>query len=351
MAGGSKKVILLALGANLGIAIAKFTAYMFTRSASMLAEGIHSVADTGNQGLLLFGMNRAAKPPDEAHPFGYKRESYFWSFIVAIMLFSLGGLFAIYEGLHKLSELDARIAAGENVTMSHVEIAIGVLGVSIALEGYSWFAAVKEVNRLRGDTGIFAFIRESKSTEVIVILLEDTGALVGLVLALGGVFMAMATGNPYWDVYGTFGIGALLIIIAILVARETKSLLIGEAATVESQQTIRRLVNETEGVIRLVHLRSMQLGEDEFLAAIKLQWKPDLTALDIAQRTNALEARIRDEIPRARYLFVETDVFDPNYEKNAFVDPDEVEAAEHAAAEAAEEAAAAARAASEEEDE
>jgi cation diffusion facilitator family transporter len=336
LAGGSKKVIILALFANLGIAIAKFVAYAFTMSASMMAEAIHSVADTGNQVLLLFGMKRAAKPPDEAHPFGYKRESYFWSFIVAIMLFSLGGLFALYEGMHKLSELNAKVDAGESVKMANASIAIIVLSVSIALEGYSWFAAVKEVNRLRGDVGMFAFIKESKSTEIIVILLEDTGALIGLVLALGGVLLAMVTGDPYWDVYGTFGIGILLIVIAFLVGRETKSLLIGEAATVESQNTIRELVTATEGVVTLVHLRSMQLGEDEFLAAIKLQWKADLTARDIAQRTNELEARIRDAIPRARYLFVETDIYDPDYEAKDFVDPDEVEAAEHAAEAAAE---------------
>jgi cation diffusion facilitator family transporter len=311
VAHGSKKVIVLALGANAGIAVAKFVAFFMTGSASMMAEAIHSVADTSNQLLLLLGMKRAAKPPDERHPFGYKMESYFWSFIVAIMLFSMGGLFALYEGVHKLHELDALAKAGEVYEMSNPSIAIGVLIFAIILEGFSWYVATREVNKLRGDTGLIRFIEGSKSTEIIVIWMEDTAALLGLFLALGGICLVLLTGNPYWDAYATFAIGVLLIAVAVLVGRETKSLLIGEAATIESQDLIRKLVDETEGTVQLMNLRTMQLGEDEFLAALKIQWAPELSMTQVIERTNDLEGRIRSTIPRARYVFVEADVFDP----------------------------------------
>jgi len=246
-------------------------------------------------------------------------ESYFWSFIVAMMLFTLGGLFAIYEGVHKMAELDALIESGEVYQMAHPEVAIGVLVLGIFLEGYSWYAATKEVNRLRGDEGLISFIEGSKSTEIIVIWMEDSGALIGLMLALGGIFMVLWTGNPYWDAYATFAIGVLLVLIAFFVARETKSLLLGEAATEESQATIRRLVEETEGVVSLMNMRTMQLGEDEFLVTLKLHWKEDLTVTEVAAMTNDLEKRIRTTIPRARYVFVEADTFDPEKAKQGGV--------------------------------
>jgi cation diffusion facilitator family transporter len=311
MSHGSKKVILLALGANFGIAVAKFVAFLLTQSSSMLAESIHSVADTGNQLLLLLGMNKASRAPDEDHPFGYKMESYFWSFIVALMLFSLGGLFAIYEAFHKLHELHAALAAGETPTMRNPSVAIGVLLVSIALEGYSWFAATREVNRTRGNKTMMQFIKRSKSTEIIVIWMEDTGALVGLLLALGGVGLTLATGNPYWDVYATFAIGGLLVVIAFMVSRETKSLLIGESADKEDLKEIAKLVDETPGVVSLMNMRSMQLGDDEFMVTLKIQWEGDLLISDVAGRTNELEDRIRAQSPWARYIIVEPDVFDP----------------------------------------
>jgi cation diffusion facilitator family transporter len=306
----SRKVILLALGANFGIAIAKFVAFAFTASSAMLAEAIHSLADTGNQILLLLGMQRAAKPPDDRHEFGYKMESYFWSFVVAIMLFSMGGLFAIYEAWHKLHEIQAMQAAGKSTTMENPSVAIVVLVVSIALEGYSWWAATKEVNRLRGSQGLFSFIEASKSTEIIVIWMEDTGALVGLVLALTGIGLVLITGNPFWDVYSTFAIGALLVVIAFFVARETKSLLIGETASDESRKKIREMVEATDGVVSLINMRSMQLGDDQFLVALKIHWQAGLSIEDAARRTNGLEARIREAIPRARYIFVEPDTHD-----------------------------------------
>lgn len=308
----SKKVILLALGANFGIAVAKFVAFVFTASSAMLAEAIHSIADTTNQLLLLLGMKQAAKPPDDRHPFGYKMESYFWSFVVAIMLFSLGGMFALYEAYHKLQLIRAAEAAGESAAMENPLVAIVVLLVSICLEGYSWLAATREVNRLRGDMGLFRFIEGSKSTEIIVIWMEDTGALVGLFFALSGVLLVLATGNPYFDVYSTFAIGLLMVSIAFLVARETKSLLIGEGASKESLDEVLRLVREGDGVVSVISMRSMQLGEDEFLVAIKVHWQNGLTVEEVSRRTNALEARIRTAVPRARYLFIEPDVLDPS---------------------------------------
>jgi cation diffusion facilitator family transporter len=314
---GSKKVVLLALAANFGIATAKFVAFMVTASSAMLAEAIHSLADTGNQLLLLLGMKRASKPPDDRHEFGDKMESYFWSFIVAIMLFSLGGLFAVYEGIHKLHELEAAMAAGRATKMDHPVVAIGVLLVSIVLEGWSWIAATRHVNALRGEQGLVSFIEDSKSTEIIVIWMEDTGALIGLAFALGGVVLVLVTGNPMWDVYSTFAIGVLLVVIAFFVARETKSLLIGEAATKESQDTIRKLVSDTEGVRTLMSMRSMQLGEDEFLVALKIQWQAGLPVEEVSRQTNDLEARIRAAVPRARYIFVEPDTFDPDKAKGA----------------------------------
>lgn len=317
MAHGSKKVIYLALGANAGIAIAKFVAFLLTASASLLAEAIHSVADTGNQILLLWGMKKAAKPPDDRHQFGYKMESYFWSFIVAMMLFTLGGLFAIYEGIHKMGELDELMASGGEFQMNHPEVAIGVLVLGIFLEGYSWWAATKEVNRLRGDVGLIEFIEGSKSTEIIVIWMEDSGALIGLMLALAGVGLVLLTGNPYWDAYMTFAIGVLLVLIAFFVARETKSLLLGEAASPESQETIRKLVGETEGVVALMSMRTMHLGEDEFLVTMKIHWEDALPVSEVSSRTNDLEKRIRETDPRARYVFVEADTFDPEKAKKS----------------------------------
>ena len=310
MAGhGSKRVILLALAANAGIAASKFFAFALTRSSSLLAEAIHSVADTGNQLLLLFGLKKAAKPPDERHPFGYKMESYFWSFIVAVMLFTLGGLFALYEGMHKLAAVRDARAAGEPFSMPHPEIAYGVLLVSMALEGYSWFAATGEINRVRGKEKMSPFIQGSKSTEIIVIWMEDTGALIGLLLSLTGVTLTLLTKNPVYDVYATFAIGTLLIGIAFIVARKTKSLLIGESATNETKAAIRRIVGDTDGVSRLITLRTMQLGEDEILAAIKIEWQSGLTAETIADITNQIERDIRAGLPQARYLFIETDVY------------------------------------------
>ncbi|MHC5009927.1 MAG: cation diffusion facilitator family transporter [Planctomycetota bacterium] len=304
MAGHSKKVVLFALVANLGIAIAKFIAWLFTRSPAMIAEAIHSVADTSNQILLLFGMYRAARPPSEHHQFGYKMESYFWSFVVAILLFSLGGLFAIYHGYHALQE-------AAHAEMPNYTAAIIVLCVGLLLEGYSWLVATQVVNRLRGPMSLPRFIRRSKSPEVIVVWLEDTGALLGMFIALVGIVLAMITGDVRWDAYASLTIGALLVVIAIVVARETKSLLIGEAASLADQAAIREVVDGFDGVERLLRMRTMQLGEDEILVALAIVWRDDLSGVELAEGINRLEAGIREVVPRARYLFVEPDLAPP----------------------------------------
>ena len=300
---GSKRVVVFALLANAGIACAKFVAAFLTGSAAMLAEAVHSCADTGNQVLLLVGMSRAKRPPSETHPFGYAMESYFWSFLVAVMLFSLGGLFSIYEGLHKLEEVHEPAEHGGG----YFAVAIAVLLVSIVLEGISWWVATKEVNRHRGKLGLLRYIEESKSPEIIVVWMEDTGAMIGLFLALVGVSLTALTGNPLYDALGSLAIGCLLVVIAVVVGREVKSLLIGEAALPETRETIRRVVESTPGVGRLLNLLTMQMGESEVLVAMKVEWTEKMSSDELVERINAMEKAIHEASPRVRWLFVEPD--------------------------------------------
>ncbi|MBW2376613.1 MAG: cation diffusion facilitator family transporter, partial [Deltaproteobacteria bacterium] len=240
MASGSTKAIVAALFANLGIAVAKFVGYAFTSSSSMLAEAIHSVADTANQALLLLGSRRAARDATAEHAFGFGRERYFWSFIVALVLFTLGGLFAIYEGLHKLSEGSHEV--------SNVQWAIGILVLGIFLEGYSFRTAVKESRPLKRQATWWEFIRHSRTPELPVVLLEDFGALTGLTLALAGISTAAITGDSRWDAYGTIAIGVLLVVIATVLVFEMKSLLIGESALAPMRKTIVEVIEGTEDV-------------------------------------------------------------------------------------------------------
>ncbi len=305
MASGSTKAILAAFFANLGIAIAKFVGYAFTSSSSMLAEAIHSVADTSNQALLLLGSRRATRDATPEHPFGFGRERYFWSFIVALVLFTLGGLFAIYEGVHKLGEASHEL--------SNVGWAIGILVFGILLEGYSFRTAVKESRLLKGQASWWEFIRHSRTPELPVVLLEDFGALVGLALALLGISISAITGDSRWDAYGTISIGVLLVVIAAVLVFEMKSLLIGESALGGMRKTIVRAIEETPDVNRLLHMRTQHIGPDELLVAAKIQLKPGLATARVAAAINQTENRIRDAVPIRCMIYLEPDVFDPDH--------------------------------------
>ena len=297
---GSKKAIIAAFFANLGIAIAKFTGFLITRSAGLLAESGHSLADTGNQALLLFGSRRGRRPADAEHPFGYGPERYFWAFVVALVLFSMGGLFALYEGIEKLRhphEIDS------------AAVAFGILAFAIILEGYSLRTAIKEANHVRPKSkSWWWFIRNSKSPELPVVLLEDVGAETGLVLALGGLVMAEVTGNPRWDAVGSVAIGVLLVAIAIVLAIEMKGLLIGEAPSGPMIDQIKAAIAGAPEVNGLIHLRAMHLGPDDLLVAAKIEFRHDLTVPELARAIDTAEAAIRGAVPLDITIYVEPDI-------------------------------------------
>jgi cation diffusion facilitator family transporter len=299
-AGGSKKAILAALSANAGIAVAKFVGAAITGSASMLAEGVHSVADTANQGLLLFGQNRAEQQADELHQFGYGRSRYFYSFVVALVLFTLGSVYALYEGVHKVQHPEE---------LSSPIVAVVILVVAIALETYSFRTAVKESAPLKGQASWWQFIRNSRSPELPVVLLEDTGALIGLILALGGVGLTMVTGDPVWDGVGTLAIGGLLGVIAIVLIIEMQSLLIGEGATPAEDQAIRENLVDGTTIDRLIHIKTQYLGPEELLVAAKVAVTPGLDIAEIAAGIDAAETRVRAAVPAARIIYLEPDLY------------------------------------------
>lgn len=316
---GSKRAIFAAAAANLGIAVAKFVAFLITGATSMLAESIHSVADTGNQGLLFLGIRRSAKPATETHPFGYGSERYFWAFVVALVLFSLGAMFSIYEGVQKLIHPHEVESLG---------VAIAVLVVSMVLEAFSLRTAVKESNAARGDASWWGFIRRSRSPELPVVLLEDIGALTGLLFALVGVTLAAVTGNSLYDALGTIAIGVLLGAIAIILVIEMKSLLMGESATRAVQRRIAAAITDGTEVHRIIHMRTRHLGPDELLVAAKLDFAiADVPTL--AHAIDAVEQRIRAEVPVATVIYIEPDLFrtEPSRARSG-VDPSGVDAAE-----------------------
>lgn len=299
-AGGSKKAILAALSANAGIAVAKFVGAAITGSASMLAEGVHSVADTANQGLLLFGQNRAEQQADELHPFGYGRSRYFYSFVVALVLFTLGSVYALYEGVHKIQHPEE---------LSSPMVAVVILVIAIALETFSFRTAVKESAPLKGQASWWQFIRNSRSPELPVVLLEDTGALVGLVLALGGVGLTMLTGDAVWDGVGTLAIGGLLGVIAIVLIIEMHSLLIGEGATAAEDAAIRENLVDGTTIDRLIHIKTQYIGPEEMLVAAKVAVTPGLDIAQIAAAIDAAETRVRAAVPAARIIYLEPDLY------------------------------------------
>ena len=298
-AGGGSKAIVAALSANLAIAVAKFVAFAFTGSSAMLAEGVHSVADSGNQVLLLVGQKRGARQADERHPFGYGRDRYFYSFVVALVLFSVGGLFSLYEGWHKLHEHEPLSSPGW---------AFGVLVFAIVAESFSFRTAIAESRPGKGDRSWLEFIRHSKAPELPVVLLEDFAALIGLFLALVGVTLAVVTGDPVWDAVGTLGIGLLLLLVAAVLAVEMKSLLIGEGASRTSVEAIRAALVDGQAVTRVIHLRTLHLGPDELLVAAKIAVAPGLALPAVARAIDAAEARVRAVEPLARVMYLEPDL-------------------------------------------
>jgi cation diffusion facilitator family transporter len=305
MAGGEgshgTRAVVAALFANLGIAIAKFVGFVLTSSASMLAESVHSLADSGNQALLLLGGRRARKPATPEHPFGYGRERYFWAFVVAMILFSLGGMFAIYEGISKIRHPHE---------LESANIAIGILVVAILLETLSFRTAVVEAHRVKQPgTGWLQFVRRSKSPELPVVLLEDLGALVGLILALAAVVTAEITGDAMWDGYGTLSIGILLVLIAIFLAIEMKGLLIGEAATETDQQAIAAAIEVEPSVTRLLHMRTEHIGPEELLVGAKIELVSGLRVEEVTEVVNRVETSVRRAVPSARIMYLEPDVF------------------------------------------
>ncbi|MBS1846735.1 MAG: cation transporter [Actinobacteria bacterium] len=295
------KAILAAFGANLGIAIAKFVGFAVTGSGSMLAEAIHSVADTANQALLLLGGRKAQRVADASHPFGYSRERYFWAFVVAVVLFTMGGAFAFVEGINKVRHPHE---------VTDVGVAVAILVVAIVLEGLSFRTAFGEAKAIGGDADvkIWQFIRRSKSPEVPVVLLEDSAAMCGLVVALVALSLAHFTGAPIWDGIGTLVIGALLLCVATILAIEMKSLLIGEAASPARRDAIRAALLGCDDVLDVIHLRTEHLGPDDLLVAAKVEFDHELSYVELSHAIDRVERHVREAEPAARLLFIEPDV-------------------------------------------
>jgi cation diffusion facilitator family transporter len=297
---GSRKAVFAALFANLGIAVAKFVGFLITASAGLLAEAVHSLADSGNQALLLLGGSRARRQATPEHPFGYGRERYFWAFVVALVLFSMGGLFALYEGIHKFRDPHE---------VENLWVAVGILVFAIILESFSLRTAIVESKRVKKtDQSWWQFIRTSKQPELPVVLLEDIGAELGLFFALFGVTMAKVTGDPRWDAAGSIAIGVLLVVIAVVLAIEMKGLLIGEGAAPDVERSIVAALTADAVVRRLIHLRTEHIGPDELLVAAKVEFAPDLSVAELASAINDTEARVRHAVPIARIIYLEPDL-------------------------------------------
>jgi cation diffusion facilitator family transporter len=299
-ASGSRKAIIAAFLANLGIAIAKFVGFLITGASSMLSEAIHSVADTGNQGLLLLGGRRSLKAADAEHPFGYGRERYFWSFVVAVVLFTLGSLFAIYEGIH-------RIQHPEELTSPAV--AIGILGVAFVMESFSLRTAVHESRPLKGEATWWEFLRTAKVPEFPVVLLEDAGALIGLVVALTAVILNVVTGNSVYDGIGSVLIGGILGVIAVFLCIEMKSLLIGESASDADLSAIEAAIVGVPGVVRVIHSRTQHLGPEEILLAAKVEFDPGMDVARLADAIDRVEAEVRRQVSGVGLIYIEPDLY------------------------------------------
>jgi cation diffusion facilitator family transporter len=296
------KAVFAALGANLGIAIIKFVAFLFTGSASMLAEAVHSVADTGNELLLLLGSGRSRRARTELHPFGYGRERYFYAFVVAVMLFTVGAVFSVYDGLHKVLHPEPVDSAG---------IAFGVLGAAFVLESFSLRTAIREANRERGGRSWRSFVHATKSPELPVVLMEDFAALLGLTFAFSGVLLSVLTGSGVWDGAGSVGIGLLLACAAFVVGYETKSLLIGESASAEVSTSIVSAIEDGPERFRVIHLRTSHVGPESLLVTAKIAVSGTLPAATLAAGIDAAERRVREKVPIAETIYLEPDIYAP----------------------------------------
>jgi cation diffusion facilitator family transporter len=291
--------VVAALLANLGIAVAKFVGFLITGASAMLAEAFHSVADSGNQTMLLFGSRVARREPDRKHPFGHGRGRYFAAFLVAVVLFTLGSLFSLWEGYEKLRHPHQ---------LESPAVALAILVVALALEGLSLRTAVREASPMRGRQSWWSFIRTTKQPELAVVLLEDTAAELGLTFAFLGVGLAAVTGDPLWDGLGTLAIGALLAVVAVVLGFEMYSLLLGEAASPEEQAAIHDSLAATQGIARLIQLRTMHLGPEELLVAARVELRPDLSADDAARVIDQAQASLREVVPSARIIYLEPEL-------------------------------------------
>lgn len=299
------RAVFAALAANLGIAVTKFIAFLFTGSASMLAESVHSIADTGNQVLLLIGRDRSTRPASDEHPFGFGRERYFYGFVVSVMLFTVGAAFSVYDGIHKIVNPEA---------IRSPQVALVVLALSAVLEGFSLRTGVGEANKVRGDRNWGTFIRRSKAPELPVVLLEDVAALIGLGFAFAGVTLSWLTGNGRWDGAGSLAIGLLLGTAAAILAVEMKSLLIGEAASAEVQRMIITALEDGPEVNRVIHMRTVHMSPESILVAAKIAVRGTDTAAQVAAGIDAAEQRVRAAVPIAKTIYLEPDIYHPSRE-------------------------------------
>jgi len=318
-ASGGTRAIVAAMLANAGIAVTKFVAAGFSGSSSMLAEGVHSLADTGNQALLLLGGRQAKKKADATHPFGFGRERYVYAFVVSIILFSVGGVFSLYEGIDKLQHPHP---------LENAWIPIAVLVIAIVLESFSFRTAIIESNHVRGKESWVNFIRHAKAPELPVVLLEDFAALIGLILALVGVGLTIITGNSTFDAVGTIAIGVLLVLVAIVLGIETKSLLVGEGASAHDTTAIRDAINAQPQVEALIHMKTLYLGPDELLVGAKVAFGKTERLSDVATAIDEVEAGIRAAVPAARVIYIEPDVYTAPNPNNPATDAIVIKAAD-----------------------
>jgi cation diffusion facilitator family transporter len=294
---GANKAIFYALGANAGIAIAKFAAALYTGSGAMLAEAIHSLADCTNQIFLLIGLKESKKLPDESHPMGYGRVVYFWAMMVALLLFFLGGAFSVFEGINHLAH---------PAPLNNPIVAMVVLGISVALEGFSLYGAMQEIRKISGGRPFFQWFRETRQSELMVIAGEDIAALMGLSIAFVAVVMAVVTGNPVWDVAGSIAVGVLLIVVAIFIIREVKAMITGESAEPAIRSAIRAHIEARPEVQSVIHLITLQWGE-QLMIAVQARMKPQASDVALVNAINAVEDSIQAKWPHAKWCFFEPD--------------------------------------------